>query len=71
MGAQEYIKLRDACKKLAELLERDQSMWKKTHNASATKYFKSRELSSTNAKLEQIMKLLELKIHNYRMLERI
>ena len=71
MGSEEYAKLRHACQCLVELHERDQDTWNKTHNENAIKFFKSAELQTIGKKLAQIIKLLDLKVHNYKMLERI
>ena len=71
MGSEEYSKLRHACQCLVKLHERDQDIWNRTHNEKATNFFKSAELQSTGKKLAECIKLLNLKEHNYRMLERI
>ena len=39
MGYQEYVILRHACQSLQEIHQRDQNLWRKTHNDQDTVFF--------------------------------
>ena len=71
MGSAEYLKLRYACELLLELHDCDTEIWQQTHNDRALKYFKSTELAQVGKKLHEARRLLDIKVHNYRLLEKV
>ena len=71
MGANEYIKLRRACDCIYELLESDIKIWNETSNEISLKYFKAADIEVVGKQLSEIRRLLDIKIHNYRQLERV
>ena len=71
LGAQEYAKLLNACKTLQMLVAIDTEAWQDKSNEKDLRYFKSAELEATEQRLVEAQRLLEIKIHNYRQLEKI
>ena len=73
LGSLEYTKLLAICELIDTHFYRpDLDRWEnKLRKADDLAYFKDSELESTGGKLEQTISLLQLKIHNYAVLEKI